>query len=191
MSVFLDTTTGIGLAGATGVRPYLPPLLAGGLARSDVGIDFDGTDWRFLESTGFLVAVLAVGVIAYLAERSQRQRAVEIFSGVVGIVLGALLFAGALADGGTEAWPGLVAGPICALLGWRAVGGLVERVRGRLEGGAAALLTAYADAVALLLAGIAIFVPPASLLAIAAFVVLLLGARRREGEKYAGLRILR
>ena len=191
MSVFLDTTTGIGLAGATGVRPYLPPLLAGGLARSDVGIDFDGTDWRFLESTGFLVAVLAVGVVAYLAERSQRQRAVEIFSGVVGIVLGALLFAGALADGGTEAWPGLVAGPICALLGWRAVGGLVERVRGRLEGGAAALLTAYADAVALLLAAIAIFVPPASLLAIVAFVVLLLAARRREGEKYAGLRILR
>lgn len=191
MSVFLDTTTGIGLAGATGVRPYLPPLLAGGLARSDVGIDFDGTDWRFLESTGFLVAVLAVGVIAYLAERSQRQRAVEVFSGVVGIVLGALLFAGALADGGTEAWPGLVAGPICALLGWRAVGGLVERVRGRLEGGAAALLTAYADAVALLLAAIAIFVPPASLLAIAAFVVLIVGARRREGEKYAGLRILR
>jgi hypothetical protein len=191
MSVFLDTTTGIGLAGATGVRPYLPPLLAGGLARSDIGIDFDGTDWRFLESTGFLVAVLAVGAIAYLAERSQRQRAVEVFSGVVGIVLGALLFAGALADGGTEAWPGLVAGPICALLGWRAVGGLVERVRGRLEGGAAALLTAYADAVALLLAAIAIFVPPASLLAIAAFVVLLVGARRREGEKYAGLRILR
>jgi len=191
MSVFLDTTTGIGLAGATGVRPYLPPLLAGGLARSDIGIDFDGTDWRFLESTGFLVAVLAVGVIAYLAERSQRQRAVEVFSGVVGIMLGALLFAGALADGGTEAWPGLVAGPICALLGWRAVGGLVERVRGRLEGGAAALLTAYADAVALLLAAIAIFVPPASLLAIAAFVVLLVGARRREGEKYAGLRILR
>jgi Domain of unknown function (DUF4126) len=191
MSVFLDTTTGIGLAGATGVRPYLPPLLAGGLARSDVGIDFDGTDWRFLESTGFLLAVLAVGVIAYLAERSQRQRAVEVFSGVVGIVLGALLFAGALADGGTEAWPGLVAGPICALLGWRAVGGLVERVRGRLEGGAAALLTAYADAVALLLAAIAIFVPPASLLAIAAFIVLIVGARRREGEKYAGLRILR
>ena len=71
------------------------------------------------------------------------------------------------------------------------MGGLVERVRGRLEGGAAALLTAYADAVALLLAAIAIFVPPVSLLAIAAFVVLLLGARRREGEKYAGLRILR
>jgi uncharacterized protein DUF4126 len=202
MSVFLDTTTGIGLAGATGVRPYLPPLLAGGLARSDVGIDFDGTDWRFLESTGFLLAVLAVGVIAYLVERSEvnhpqpddgsgRRSAIEIFSGVAGIVLGALLFAGALADGGTESWPGLVAGALCALLGWRAVGGLIERARARLEGGAAALLTVYADAIALLLAAIAIFLPPVSLLAIAAFVFLLVSGGRREGEKYAGLRILR
>jgi Domain of unknown function (DUF4126) len=192
MSVFLDTTTGMGLAGATGVRPYLPPLLAGALARGDTGIDFDGTDWSFLESTGFLGAVVAVGVIAYLAERSEpNRRFVELFSGVVGIVLGAMLFAGALADGGTESWPGLVGGVVCAALGWRAVGGLVERARGRLEGGAAALLTAYADAAALVLAAIAIFLPPASILAIAAFVVLLLAGRRREGEKYAGLRVLR
>ena len=191
MSVFLDTTTGMGLAGATGVRPYLPPLLAGGLARGDIGIDFDGTDWRFLESTGFLLAVLAVAVIAYLLERSEQGRAVEIVSGVLGLVLGAFLFAGALADGGTDAWPGLVAGPICALLGWRAVGGVVERARSRLEGGAAALLTAYADGVALLLAAVAVFVPPLSILAIAGFVVLLFGGRRREGEKYAGLRVLR
>jgi Domain of unknown function (DUF4126) len=202
MSVFLDTTTGIGLAGATGVRPYLPPLLAGGLARGDLGIDFDGTDWRFLESTGFLLAVLAVGVLAYLVERAERSRpqpddgsgrlsAVEIFSGVAGIVLGALLFAGALADGGSESWPGLVAGPICALLGWRAVGGLVERARARLEAGAAALLTAYADAAALILAAVAIFLPPVSILAIAGFVFLLVSGRRRADEKYAGLRILR
>jgi hypothetical protein len=192
MSVFLDTTTGMGLAGATGVRPYLPPLLAGALARGDTGVDFDGTDWSFLESTVFLGAVVAVGVIAYLAERSEaNRRFVELFSGVVGIVLGAMLFAGALADGGTESWPGLVGGVICAALGWRAVGGLVERARGRLEGGAAALLTAYADAAALLLAAIAIFLPPASILAIAGFVVLLLAGRRREGENYAGLRVLR
>lgn len=192
VSVFLDTTTGIGLAGATGVRPYLPPLLAGALARSDTGIDFDGTDFNFLESTGFLAAVVAVGVIAYLAERSEaNRRSIELFSGVVGVVLGALLFAGALADGGSDSWPGLIGGAVCAVLGWRAVGGLVERARGRLEGGAAALLTAYADGAALLLAAIAIFVPPASLLALVAFAALLLGGRRREGEKYAGLRVLR
>src|SRR5919108_6634135 len=88
MSAFLDTTTGMGLAGATGVRPYLPPLLAGVLARGDTGIDFDGTDWHFIESTGFLLAVLAVAVVAYLAERSApNRRAVELFSGALGLVL--------------------------------------------------------------------------------------------------------
>ena len=104
---------------------------------------------------------------------------------------GALLFAGALADDGHPVWIGLLLGPLCAVLGWVAVGGLVERVRARLEPDQAALLTAYADVAALLLAAIAIFVPPLAFLAIPGFVVLILGGRRREGQKYAGLRILR
>src|SRR5215210_3441353 len=73
MSLFLDIGTGAGLASATGVRPYLPPLLAGGLARGDIGIDFDGTDFRFLESTAFLAAVVVLGVVAFLVERSTRS----------------------------------------------------------------------------------------------------------------------
>jgi hypothetical protein len=214
MSLFLDISTGSGLASATGVRPYLPPLLAGGLARGDIGIDFDGTDLWWLESPAFLAAVLALGVIGFLVERqppAPRTRGIggseanaspdiggragrgpaEIFAGVIGVALGALLFAGALVDNGQEAWIGLVFGPLCAALGWLAIGGVVERVRGRLEPDQAALVTAYADGAALILAAIAIFVPPLALLAIPGFVVLLLGGRRREGEKYAGLRILR
>jgi hypothetical protein len=68
---------------------------------------------------------------------------------------------------------------------------LIERVRARLEPAQAALLTAYADTAALVLAAISIFVAPLAFLAIAGFAVLLAGGRRREGEKYAGLRILR
>jgi Domain of unknown function (DUF4126) len=199
MSLIMDIGTGSGLAGATGVRPYLPPLLVGGLARADTGIDFDGTDFSFLESTIFLAAVLALALAAYALERAQAPAAgessgrspIELFSGLAGIVLGALLFAGALADGGEASWIGLVAGPFCAALGWLSIGGLVERARRRLDSGAAALVTLYADAVALALAALAVFVPPVSFLALIAFVVLLLGGRRREGEKYAGLRILR
>jgi hypothetical protein len=198
MSLFLDIGTGAGLAGATGVRPFLPPLLAGALARGDVGIDFDGTDWSFLESPVFLLAVLALAVLAYLAERSGANRAppggrgpLAIAGGVLALVLGALLFAGAMADGGEKSWIGLVAGPVCAALGWLAVGGLLERARSRLEGGAATLVGVYAEIAALVIAALAIFLPPVSYLVLAAFVVLLLGGRRREGEKYAGLRVLR
>jgi hypothetical protein len=203
MSLFMDIGTGVGLSSSTGVRPYLPPLLAGGLARGDVGIDFDGTDFRFLESTAFLAAVVALGVLAFFVERSAASRAGEdrgrrrprdafdVLAGLIGMGLGALLFAGALADDGHEVWIGLLLGPFCALLGWVAIGGLIERVRTRLERDQAALLTAYADGAALLLAAIAVFVPPLAYLAIPGFVLLIVGGRRREGEKYAGLRILR
>lgn len=203
MSLFLDIGTGAGLASATGVRPYLPPLLAGGLARGDIGIDFDGTELWWLESTTFLAGVLALGVIGFFVERSAANRAspdlggrigrgpAEIFAGVIALAFGALLFAGALLDNGHEAWIGLVFGPLCAALGWFAVGGLVDRVRARLAPAQAASVTAYADGAALMLAAIAVFVPPLALLAIPAFVVLIVGGRRREGEKFAGLRILR
>jgi hypothetical protein len=203
MSYFLDISTGAGLASSTGVRPFLPALLAGGLARGDVGIDFDGTDFAWLESTAFLAALLAVGLAVFVAERSRANRAspdvggragrgpVELLPGLIGIALGAVLFAGALADNGHAVWVGLVLGPLCAALAWLAVRGLVERVRARLDAEQAALVTAFADGAALLLAAVAIFVPPLALLAIPAFVVLLTGGRRREGEKYAGLRILR
>jgi hypothetical protein len=199
MSLFLDIGTGAGLAGATGVRPFLPPLLAGALARGDAGIDFDGTDWSFLESPGFLLGVLALAVLAYLAERSGANRAppgnrrdtLAIVEGLIALMLGALLFAGAMADGDEPSWVGLVAGPVCAALGWLAVGGLLDRARARLEGSAATLLSVYAELAALALAALAIFLPPVSYLMLVAFVVLLLGGRRREGEKYAGLRVLR
>lgn len=203
MSAFIDFSTGAGLASATGVRPYLPPLLAGGLARGDIGIDFDGTNFDFLESTAFLGALVAISLVAFLLERAaaRRPRAdadaragrgpVEIAAGAVGVILGALLFGGALADGGHETLIGILLGPVCAALGWFAIGGLVERVRARIEPDQAALLTAFADGAALLLAAIAVFVPPLALLAIPGFIVLLLGGRRRDGEKYAGLRILR
>jgi hypothetical protein len=197
MSMFMDIGTGAGLAGATGVRPFLPPLLAGALARGDVGIDFDGTDWSFLESPAFLGAVLVLGLVAYGLERSRQggpeaeRSLLDLGLLAVGAILGAMLFAGALADGGESVAIGLIAGPLCALLAGLAVGGLAQRARRRLDPAAAGLLIVYADTAALVLAAVAIFVPPLSFVALIGFALLLVGARRREGEKYAGLRVLR
>jgi hypothetical protein len=68
---------------------------------------------------------------------------------------------------------------------------LFTRTRARLDAEAAAALPVYAEGVAALLAALSILIPPVSVFAVGFLVWLLLGGRRREGEKYAGLRILR
>ena len=191
ISLFFDIGQGAGLAGATGVRPFLPPLLAGALAGGDIGLDFDRSPLAFLESPAFLLIVLALAVAAYAAERARVGRPLELTLSAVAIVLGALLFAGVLASGGAEAWPGLLAGAACAALGVAAVARLLERARRRAEPSAAALFTLYGDLAALALAAVSIFVPPVGLVALVAFVVLAVRARAGGDRKYEGLRILR
>jgi hypothetical protein len=133
-----------------------------------------------------------LALLSYGAERSEaNQRWLAMALAVAGAVLGALLFAGSLATGGREAWPGVPAGVACAVLGWAAVGGLFDRARRRLEKGAAGLVSLYAEGVALALAGIAVVVPAVSYLALAAFLLLLVRGRGEQGGKYAGLRVLR
>ncbi|MDQ5808305.1 MAG: hypothetical protein M3320_06470, partial [Actinomycetota bacterium] len=68
---------------------------------------------------------------------------------------------------------------------------LLRRTRSRLDPDAREALTVYADGASLVLAALAIVAPPVSAIALAALAWLLFSGRRREGEKYAGLRILR
>jgi hypothetical protein len=195
MSLIFDIGQGAGLAGSSGIRPFLPPLLAGALARGDVGLDFSGTDYSFLESPWWLALLFALAVASYLIERRRpglvMSRQSELVLGGLGIAFGALLFAGSLADTGHKSWPGLIGGAACALLGFAAVAGLLRRTRRRLDASAASFLTAYADLISLALAGLAILFPPISFVALAGFVLLLMGGQRAGGQKYEGLRILR
>ena len=195
MSLILDIGQGAGLSGSSGVRPYLPPLLAGALARGNVGLDFSGTSYSFLESPWWLALMFALAVASYLLERRRpgagTSRQVELGLGLLGLAFGAVLFAGSLADGNYTSWPGLIGGAACAALGFAAVAGLLRRTRRRLDASAASFLTAYADLISLALAGLAILFPPISFVALAGFVLLLIGGRRASGQKYEGLRILR
>jgi hypothetical protein len=191
MDFILDLLQGAGIAAAIGIRPFLPVLLAGALASADVGLDFTDTDFSFLEAWPFLLgALVLVAALEFVGRRAGREaadRAPLLYAvGAVALGLGALE-----ADRSDAWWAGLVAGVACAALGFQAARSLFGRVRRRLDDETAAALPVYAEGAALGAAGVSILFPPLALLVIGGLVWLLSGGRRRAGEKYAGLRILR
>jgi hypothetical protein len=190
--LLIDILQGAGLAGAAGIRPFLPALVAGAFASADIGIDYDHTPFAFLESPGWLLAILVGVIAAVIAERrGVRQRTLDSALSGIGIGLGALLFAATLADHFDLWWPGLLGGGLCAALAGAATRSLIARTRARLDPEARAALPVYVEGTSIVLAALAVVVAPVSLLALGFFAFLLRGGRRREGEKYAGLRILR
>ena len=196
MHLVFDIFQGIGLAAAVGIRPFLPTLAAGALAAGDVEIHFNGTDFSFLQSAAFLLVIAVAAVLLVFAERrlgAERiaKGAPRLVLGVVAVALGALLFAGSLARGHYAAWPGIIGGVLCAAVAILATVPLLARVRTRLDREAAGTLSAYAEGVALLLAVLSVVAPPVGLVGFGWLAWLALAGRRREGQKYAGLRILR
>jgi len=196
MRALLDSLQGAGLAGATGLRPFLPTLVAGACASADLGVDFDGTEFAFLEATWFLLLVTVLLAVTLVNEvvgfvPALREGPGEAALTGVGIGLGALLFAGSLDDRFGTWWPGLIGGVVAALITSAAARQLLARTRSRLDAQAARALPVYTEGAAIVLAGAAIAVPPLGLAGVLFLGYLYLQGRRREGGKYAGLRILR
>jgi uncharacterized protein DUF4126 len=195
VDLFLAITQGLGLATAAGMRTFLAPLLVGALARADLGVDFEGTSYDFLEAPWFLALLLVLSLVAFALERSRADGGARL--GVAGTLMlgaylasGAVLFAASLAEAGETSWPGIPAGIAAALLAFVVVRGVLIGAH-RRAGGSGELLDVYAAAAALALAGLSILAPPISILAVAGLLWLWVGQRRRAQEKYEGLRVLR
>jgi hypothetical protein len=191
-----DIFQGIGVATAVGIRPFLPSLVVGALAAGDIQIDFAHSSYSFLQAGPFLlVMVIGVVLLAVLERRGAREalemRYVTVALAVASLVVGALLFAGALAQGHYAVWPGLIAGVICAGIGILATRPLLERVRTRLDAEAAAALPLFSEVAAVLSAVLSVLLPPVGLVVLALLLWLLYAGRGRAEQKYAGLRILR
>jgi len=195
MKLVLDILQGLGLASATGLRPFLPALLAGALASGDVGLDFDGTQFAFLESPWWLL-VLAFALVASVFVRPYLEKpAGEAALSGVGIGLGALLCAASIDDRHATWWYGLIIGAVFAYLASSVSRSLFARVRARFasagDAQAAAALPFYGEAAGLVVAGASILFPPLAIVAVGFLIALLVTGRRRSDQKYAGLRILR
>ena len=191
MRLLLDILQGAGVSAAAGIRPFLPTLLTGALASADLGVDFDGTQFAFLEAPWFHAVMAACLVLSFLGRRYVEEGPGEAAMTGIGAGLGALLFAGTLDDRFDVWWPGLVAGVACALMASVVTHGLLTRVRARLDRQAQAALPLYPEGASAALAGGSVLFPPLALAGLAFLGRLYVAGRRRAGEKYAGLRILR
>jgi hypothetical protein len=187
---------GVGLALASGLRPYLPALLAGALARAQVlGVSFPVHHFHFLQEGWWLLAVTVVLVAGYVLQlRLGAERAARVLLPAVaaqGLAIGALLFAGTLSAHGDASWPGLVGGALAAALAAAVAGPVMAGAAKRLPDRAAReALTVYLDAASLALALLVALVHPLGYVALALLLWFWLRRRSRAGERYAGLRIL-
>jgi hypothetical protein len=196
LHLVFDICTGIGVAAAVGIRPFLPSAVVGLLAAESVQIHFKGTDYSFLQSLPFLLVLLVLGIIFAVADRRfglmERSRGPAALAlAAAALALGALLFAGSLARDHYAAWPGFIGGVICAAVGLMATRPLFARVRARLDTEAAGAVPFYAEGAGVLLGALSVVAPPVGVIGLLLLGWLLVGGRRREGQKYAGLRILR
>jgi hypothetical protein len=103
------------------------------------------------------------------------------------------VFAWSLYDEDYAGVPGLIAGAVCALLGWAAAVAFVGGVRTRLENRQVSStgLTFFTAMAAVGLAAVAFLLPPLSYVALVFCAWVLSERRKRAGQKYEGLRILR
>jgi hypothetical protein len=198
----MDIGQGAGLATASGVRPLVPPIVAGVLARADAGTDFSGTDFSWMESWVWIaaLAVLFAGGWLFDRARGERQDAgrkprpeENVGYGVLSAAMGALLFAASLAHGGETSWPGLVGGAVLGFVGYLALARLFMRATKRLAvaGDNGALLGLGRDVLTIGATAAVVLLHVLGYVVVVVTLLLLLGARGRSEEKYEGLRVLR
>jgi len=196
MDLFMAICQGLGLALAVGIGGPLAALFVSMMAALHAGIHPEGSDYDFIRATWFLITLLAIVVVFMLARGRDVMRRPAI---VVLAAIGAICFAASLAEDSHVAWPGLILGAaataFAAGISFSVLDGAIARAKGSEPGSreadaANALIVAFATA-GIVLAAVSLFAPPVALVALVALIWLALGRRRRAGEKYEGLRILR
>src|SRR5436305_2125337 len=69
LHLLFDIFTGLGVAAAVGIRPFLPALVVGALAAGSVEIHFNHTALSFLQSWPFLLGVVVAAILITVLER--------------------------------------------------------------------------------------------------------------------------
>lgn len=182
-----------GLGLAIGIGGPLAALFVATMAHVELGMDPEGTDWEFFASNWFIAILFVVNVLAFYAHRAGLSTRIPgaLFAAAIGAIVGAA----SLAEEGEAVVLGLLVGGLLALaaslLAADVLAGAARRAGAEEGADPEGTLTFIFAGAGILVAAVALFAPPASLLALLALGVLAAARRRRAGEKYEGLRVLR
>src|SRR3954462_4905549 len=77
ISAFTDIGQGAGLATTSGARPFLAVIATGVLANQDVGVDFTGTDWAWMESWIFIGVLAALFIAFWIMDREGKSERIR------------------------------------------------------------------------------------------------------------------
>lgn len=198
MDLFLAICQAAGLGLAIGIGGPLTALFVATMARLGLGIDPEGTDWDFFASNWFIAILFAANVAAFYLHRSTaavRPWAIWIRGAAFAAAIAAIAGAASLAEEGEPALVGFLVGGLlglgASLLAGDVLAGAQRRAAADEAAGTAGTLTQIFALAGIVIAVLALFVPPASLLVLVALLALAATRRRRAGEKYEGLRVLR
>lgn len=196
MDLLLAICQALGLGLAFGIGGPLTALFAAVMARFGAGIDPEGTEWAFFGEDWFITVLFGANVLAFGATRFKLDQRIPL--AILAATAGAIAGAASLAEQGETAAIGLVIGALAGGGSALLAGEILAGARKRAASGAGGEGADPGEALTLIFAGagivtalLALFVPPASLLVLGALLVVASGRRRKAGEKYEGLRVLR
>lgn len=194
----MDTTNdilqAIGIGLAFGLRPSLAPLIVALCAAGNLGVDFEGTSFAFLEGPVVIGVLAVVGVLA-LGDSARGSRGKGLDDRIwliVAVVFAAAFGAGSVNVHSDASWLGGIIGAVSAVLAWVALTPLVAGARKRLEGEkeAGVILPVLIELTAVATAFLSLVFPPLAIVALIAVLVLFVRGRKTSGGRYAGLRTL-
>lgn len=194
MDLFLAICEALGIGLAAGIGGPLAALFVVVMAGLETGLDPAGTDWEFVGEPWFAAVAFALSVAAFYWRRGDRSPRVPMAAAGV---LALFAAAAAAAGEGESVALGILAAALGAALAVAIAGDVLEGAARRAgtggsdAGSTVATLELIFGLAGVGVAALALFVPPVALAVAVALLVVGAGRRRRAGEKYEGLRILR
>lgn len=193
MDLLNAITQALGIGLCVGVGGPLAALFVVAMAALGAGFDPEFTDWEFISETWFVAVIFGLVIAAVFGDRAKLELRLPL--ALFAASFGAIAGAASMAEEGETVLLGIIVGAIAggagSLIAHDVLQGARKRASSSGDEGASNTLAVIFAAAGIAIAAVALFISPGALVILVALAFLALSRRRKAGEKYEGLRILR